>query len=88
MPDEAAFRIAGANTAHDEIRAFELLVSANQLDASMLLVGGEERKELEDVHDVSGAEHGCHAQLNVGKCALALLVLLVPGSPHLRRHIH
>ena len=88
MPNEATLRVSCADAVHDEVRALELLVATDQLDASMLLVGGEEREELEDVHDVRGGEHGCHASLDVGKCALALLVALMPGSPHLGRHVH
>ena len=87
VPDEAALRVAGANAVHDEVRALELLISANQLDAAMLLISGEEREELEDVHDIRGGEHGDHASLNVGQRPLTLLVTFVPGTPHLGRHV-
>ena len=87
VPDEAALRVACANAVHDEVRALELLISANQLDAAMLLISGEEREELEDVHDIRGGEHGGHASLNVGKRPLTLLVAFVPGTPHLGRHV-
>ena len=88
MPDEATLRIAGTDAGNDEVRTLELLVATDQLDTSMFLVGSEEREELEDIHDVRGGQHGRYASLDVGKRALALLVALMPGSPHLGRHVH
>ena len=57
MPDEALLRIARHHPGHDLVGGLVLLVAADDLDAAVLLVGGEEGEVLEDVQHHLGPEH-------------------------------
>ena len=57
MPDQALLHPTGDHALDDLIGGLILLVAADELDAAMFLVGGEEREVLQDVeHDV-GPQH-------------------------------
>ena len=60
MPDEALLRVALHHAVHDLVGGHVLLVAADDLDAPVLLVGGEEGEVLQDVQHHLGPEHALH----------------------------
>ena len=66
MPDQALLRVALHHALDDLVRGVVLLVAADDLDAPVLLVRGEEREVLQDVEHHLGPEHALDRRLHVG----------------------
>ena len=86
MPDEALFRLALDHALDDLVRREILLVAADDLDAPVLLVRGEEGEVLQDVEHHFGPEHALHRRLHVVQLAFLLVLLVAPRAPHLDGH--
>ena len=80
VPDEALLRKPCTTRSISWLVAQILLVTADDLDAPMLLVRGEEREVLQDVQDHLGTQHGTDGALHIRQGAFGLVVTLVPGT--------
>ena len=85
VPNEALLRIAGANALNDSVCSFILLITADNLVLLILLIGREQRKVTEDIQNDLFFRHCAYAALNIGQCALTLVIRRVPWTP--MRHI-
>ena len=88
MPDQALLGIALDHAGHHQVSAFVLLITADDLDAPVLLVGGEQGEILQDVQHHMGAQHGTDGTLHVRKRSLGLVLALVPRPPDIDGHAH
>src|SRR2546428_287594 len=86
MPDQALLRIALDYTGNDLVGGVVLLVAADDLNASVLFVGGEDGEVLQDVEYHSGPQHALDRGLDVLQLALVLVIVIAPRPPHLDGH--
>ena len=74
MPDQPLLRVALHHALDDLVRGEILLVAADDLDAPVLLVRGEQREVLQDVEHHLGPEHALHRPAHVGQRAFLLVL--------------
>ena len=86
MPDESLFRIAFDHACDDLVGGEILLVTADDLDAPMLLVGGEQGEVLQDVEHHLGLKHALDRRLDVVQLPFLLIFDGAPGTPRLDGH--
>ena len=88
VPDQTLLGIALNHAGHHQVSALVLLIAADDLDAPVLLVGGEQGEVLQDVQHHMGAQHGTDGTLHVRKRPLGLILAIVPRPPDIDGHTH
>ena len=88
VPDQTLLGIALYHAGHHQVSALVLLIAADDLDAPVLLVGGEQGEVLQDVQHHMGAQHGADGTLHVRQRPLGLVLAFVPWPPDIDGHAH
>ena len=86
MPNQPLFRISCHHAVHDLVGGEILLVTADELDAAVFLVGGKDSEVLQDVEHHLGPQHIGNRRLDVVKLAFLLVFLVAPRSPDVDGH--
>jgi hypothetical protein len=86
VPDQALPRVARQHALDDLVRRLVLLVAADDLDAALLLVRGEQGEAAEDVQHHMRAQHALGRQLErLQRVVLRIAPIQVPRPPVLDR---
>ena len=81
MPDQALLWITLHHAVDDLVGGEILLVTADDLDAAVLLVRGEQREVLQDVEHDLGPEHALDCRLHVVQLTFRLVLLRRATAP-------
>src|SRR5690349_3816519 len=86
MPDEPLLRVTLYHALHELVRGEILLVTADDLDAPMLLVCGEHREVLQDIEHHLGPEHALDRPTHIRQRTFWLVLPRPPRTPDINRH--
>src|SRR5882762_4542637 len=86
MPDQTLLWVTFHHTVHNLVRGEILLVTADDLDPSVFLVGGKEREVLQNIQHHLWPEHTRYRRLDVVELTFLLVFVIAPGSPHIDGH--
>jgi len=86
MPDETLLRVAPHHTIDDLVGGEILLVPADDFDAPVLLVSGEDSEVLQDVEHYLRLQHAGDGRPDMMKLAFLLVFLIAPRPPHVDGH--
>ncbi len=86
VPDQPLARRALDHTLHDLVGGVVLLVAADDLEAALLLVGGEEGEVCQDIQDDVRAQQGLNRLADVAQAGGRQIFVCAPGTPQFDRH--
>src|SRR5438046_2820318 len=87
MPDESFFDEPCNDAINDLIGRLILLVAADDLDLTVLLIGGENGEILQDVQYHFWSQHAPGGCLQLCQAAGGVCLSVAPGSPEFKGHV-